>query len=290
LPGRIHRVDQEQSPHNSRRGTSSYDIPIADLVSLMNLQNRLVRNAKLTSGSLDPRLRRANILKPQNTFERKTDNFDDGPWKPLLTTKPHARVPLEESLSKLTEDEDGNPQYDYSISLPLALNKWPSMMEEVSDLDMKKETKRQNQRRRSLRRLGSRLGANGKPRHSHPYETEIIETKYPDDVYENREPIKYSPVEETSAIWVDTFEGVLEMLEDLKKAKEIAVDLEHHDYRTYTGLLSLMQISTREKDWIIDTLQPWRHKLEILNEVFTDPSILKASPRRGTNSSTLEWH
>lgn len=65
------------------------------------------------------------------------------------------------------------------------------------------------------------------------------------------------------------------MLAELKQAKEIAIDTEHHDFRTYNGLLSLMQISTRDKDWIVDTLQPWRHKLEVLNEVFADPSIIK---------------
>jgi exosome complex exonuclease RRP6 len=65
------------------------------------------------------------------------------------------------------------------------------------------------------------------------------------------------------------------MLAELKTAKEIAVDLEHHDTRSYVGIVSLMQISTREKDWIVDTLKPWRHKLQILNEVFADPNILK---------------
>jgi exosome complex exonuclease RRP6 len=65
------------------------------------------------------------------------------------------------------------------------------------------------------------------------------------------------------------------MLSELKQAKEIAIDLEHHDVHTYVGLLSLMQISTREKDWIIDTLKPWREELSILNEVFADPKIVK---------------
>lgn len=85
----------------------------------------------------------------------------------------------------------------------------------------------------------------------------------------------YQPVETTAATFVDTYEGILEMLEELKGANEIAIDLEHHDFRSYVGLVSLMQISTREKDWIVDTLQPWRHKLEVLNQVFTDPSIIK---------------
>lgn len=99
--------------------------------------------------------------------------------------------------------------------------------------------------------------------------------EYPERVYEATEPIPYQPAETTSATWVDTWEGVLDMLEELKKAKEIAVDLEHHDMRTYHGLVCLMQVSTRKQDWIVDTLQPWRHKLSVLNEVFADPSIIK---------------
>ncbi len=65
------------------------------------------------------------------------------------------------------------------------------------------------------------------------------------------------------------------MLSELKDAKEIAIDLEHHDKHSYIGLVSLMQISTRDKDWIVDTLKPWRAELQMLNEVFADPSIVK---------------
>lgn len=112
-------------------------------------------------------------------------------------------------------------------------------------------------------------------RYSHPYETEIQRMEYPERVYQRADPIKYSPIENTKATWVDTYEGVLDMLAELKEAKEIAIDLEHHDYRTYIGLTCLMQISTRSKDWIVDTLKPWRHRLAVLNEVFADPSIVK---------------
>lgn len=83
------------------------------------------------------------------------------------------------------------------------------------------------------------------------------------------------PADQNEAIYVDTEEGVAAMLEELKAAKELAIDLEHHDQHSYIGLVSLMQISTREKDWIIDTLKPWRQNLQILNQVFADPSILK---------------
>lgn len=112
-------------------------------------------------------------------------------------------------------------------------------------------------------------------RYRHPYETEILQLKYPDTVYQKADPILYQPFETTSATFVDTEEGVLEMLKEIKLAKEIAVDLEHHDARSYVGLVSLMQISTREKDWIVDTLRPWRQNLQILNEVFADPNIVK---------------
>ncbi|KAG6023343.1 hypothetical protein E4U41_002047 [Claviceps citrina] len=165
-------------------------------------------------------IRNAMVTKPQISFQRKPDNFPSGPWKPILTKKPHAKVPLEKSLV-------------------------------ISN------------------------GDNGVTHYMHPYETEISQMKYPRRVFEKQEPIPPQEAESTRAIWVDTLEGVKSMLKDLKKAKEIAVDLEHHDFRTYTGLVCLMQVSTRDQDWIVDTLKPWRHELEILNEVFADPSIIK---------------
>ncbi|UKZ76274.1 hypothetical protein TrVFT333_003973 [Trichoderma virens FT-333] len=165
-------------------------------------------------------IRNANVKKPQLDFELKPNNFPDGPWKPLLTEKPHAEVSLDDSLVTFVAD-------------------------------------------------------NGAPQYKHPYEAEISSMQYPDRVFQIQDPIPPQPVESTAATWVDTYEGVVDMLQELKKAKEIAVDLEHHDFRTYIGLVSLMQISTREKDWIVDTLKPWRHKLQVLNEVFADPAIVK---------------
>ncbi|KAL6820623.1 ribonuclease H-like domain-containing protein [Trichoderma camerunense] len=165
-------------------------------------------------------IRNANVKKPQLDFEIKPNNFPDGPWKPLLTEKPHAEVSLDDSLVTF-------------------------------------------------------VGDNGTPQFKHPYEPEISSMQYPDRVFQILDPIPPQPVESTAATWVDTYEGVVEMLQELKEATEIAVDLEHHDFRTYVGLVSLLQISTREKDWIVDTLKPWRHKLQVLNEVFADPTIVK---------------
>ena len=64
------------------------------------------------------------------------------------------------------------------------------------------------------------------------------------------------------------------MLTKLKNATEIAVDLEHHSYRSYSGFLCLLQLSDRIEDWIVDLLA-LREEVEALNEVFTDPNIVK---------------
>lgn len=112
-------------------------------------------------------------------------------------------------------------------------------------------------------------------RYLHPYRDEIESYDYPPSVYREAEPTPYTPFDTTSATMVETEEDVELMLQELKGSTEIAIDLEHHDYRSYMGVVSLMQISTRTSDWIVDTLKPWRRKLECLNEVFADPKIVK---------------
>jgi exosome complex exonuclease RRP6 len=88
------------------------------------------------------------------------------------------------------------------------------------------------------------------------------------------EPIAPKPFEETPCTWVASPADLSAMLDELRKASEIAVDLEHHSYRTFAGFLCLMQISTRDQDWVIDTLV-LREELAELNEVFANPAIVK---------------
>jgi exosome complex exonuclease RRP6 len=229
-------------------------------------------------GSLGNAFRTQNLVKPQLAFENKPNNEDNTPWKPLLTSKPHAIVPLGECLGNPADDPE-QQQYDYNHFLPLlSLPPTPATPEGLS----KPQRKAHNRHVARMRNMGSTRARGGLAhktdnyfRYKHPYETEILQLNYPDAIYQNAEPIPYLPVETTSAIFVDTEAGALEMLNELKAATEIAVDLEHHDTRSYVGLVSLMQISTRDKDWIVDTLKPWRQNLQILNEVFADPKIVK---------------
>lgn len=45
-----------------------------------------------------------NIPKPQLEFDRAPDNWDESPFRPLLRSKPHAKLPLEDSLKKLEDN------------------------------------------------------------------------------------------------------------------------------------------------------------------------------------------
>ena len=192
-----------------------------------------------------PRSYRSQILpKPQLLFENAPQNQETTPFKPLLRSKPHSIQPLEESI-RLGIAGDGHKQYDTQFYLSQGLG---GLLKGLVDKNI---------------------------RYGHPYQAEIEALRYPDFVYHNDIPIPFLPFESTAATFVDTPEAVALMLEELKSAKEIAVDLEHHDTHSYLGLTSLMQISTRYKDWVVDTLKPWREDLQILNEVFADPSILK---------------
>ncbi|CAH6723350.1 exosome complex exonuclease Rrp6p [[Candida] jaroonii] len=112
------------------------------------------------------------------------------------------------------------------------------------------------------------------PFYPHPYEHEIDNQPYPEEILSKSDVIPSQPWESTSAIWIDKPEQLPGLVKELAKSKELAIDLEHHDYRTYYGLVCLMQISNREKDWIIDTLA-LRDELHVLNKVFTDPMIIK---------------
>ena len=85
---------------------------------------------------------------------------------------------------------------------------------------------------------------------------------------------KAKPLFETDLVRISSASDVTALVEELKQCDVIAVDLEHHSYRSYQGITCLMQISTRSRDFIVDTLQ-LRNHLEPLNIVFTDPKIVK---------------
>lgn len=119
----------------------------------------------------------------------------------------------------------------------------------------------------------------------HPYEFEIEKFEPTPEMMMEKVPQVTSDINEASYSYVDTLAKLQEMLSELRTVKEIAVDLEHHSYRTFLGITCLMQISTRRSDYIIDTIA-LRDELHILNEVFTNPKIVKVF--HGADSD-IEW-
>ena len=83
------------------------------------------------------------------------------------------------------------------------------------------------------------------------------------------------PIEKVELMYVDTVEELEQVARLLEAEKEIAVDLEAHNYRSFQGFCCLMQLSTRNVDIIVDVLLLRSHVGRLLGPVFADPNIVK---------------
>ncbi|XP_059485454.1 exosome component 10 [Neocloeon triangulifer] len=108
---------------------------------------------------------------------------------------------------------------------------------------------------------------------SHPYEYELDLFDPPEHQLIPVEP-KAPRTDQTPLKYVDSPQELKHMQQHLRNYKEIAIDLEHHNYRSFQGFTCLMQISSRHSDFIVDTLK-LRGELHCLNEIFADPKIVK---------------
>ncbi|XP_072334572.1 exosome complex component 10 [Scyliorhinus torazame] len=194
-----------------------------------------------------------NIPRPQMKFKEKVDNSNI-PFVPKIFTKPNALKPLPDVFlnrrSRMDRPED--------LDVPAAL----------ADLIHQQRTQQNEQNM-----------------FAHPYQYELNHFEPSESLFAKTEPQMYKPLSETKFHLITTFDELVELNEKLSKCKEFAVDLEHHSYRSFLGLTCLMQLSTREEDFVVDTLE-LRSEMYILNEVFTDPSIVKVF--HGADSD-VEW-
>ena len=128
-------------------------------------------------------------------------------------------------------------------------------------------------------------GEDGLIFYSHPYEIEIEKFEPRDDVLVLVETVRPKAIEETPFEYIASVDQLKNLVKKLEACTEIAVDLEHHSYRSYQGFTCLMQISTRSEDFVIDTLE-LRDEVQILNEIFANPKILKVF--HGADSD-IQW-
>jgi exosome complex exonuclease RRP6 len=189
------------------------------------------------------------MTKPQATFPDQANNDPSYVWRPTLAYKAHAMVPLGHI----------NP------APPMPKQK----IQDASDELRKIQDREWDRYKRACKQR------------AHPYFFETEHLPYPTRMFEIAPPIPPRPLDQQEAILVDTSEALSKMTEALKASKEIAVDLEYHSSRSYYGFTCLMQISTREEDFIVDTLK-LRGELreDKLGGVMADPNIVKVSAAR----------
>lgn len=108
----------------------------------------------------------------------------------------------------------------------------------------------------------------------HPYQHELESLSQQYWQLEAQQVAPFKELHESPLIIVENQETFTHMISDLSQSKEIAVDLEHHSFRSYQGFVCLMQISTRNTDYIVDTLKVWDHMNGLL-DIFTNPNIVK---------------
>ncbi|VDH93832.1 exosome complex exonuclease RRP6 [Mytilus galloprovincialis] len=89
----------------------------------------------------------------------------------------------------------------------------------------------------------------------HPYQHELAHLKPLQKSLNVSAPMDPKPLGETECMIVTNLEELKDLCNTLMTQEEIAIDLEHHSYRSFQGLTCLMQISTRTNDYIIDTLE-----------------------------------
>lgn len=182
-------------------------------------------------------LTQSNVIRPQAAYNLNADNNYSTPFIPKLTKKPNALVSFEESLSPVAIEAAEVPA---GVNVSFPTHYYP-----------------------------------------HPYKAELERFEVPLQFLEQPKPgdaedepkLPGGPDSKPFHL-ISKRDQLIELVDKLKKAPEIAIDLEHHSFRTYQGITCLMQLSTDEEDYVVDVFPLWTD-MELLNEVFTDPKILK---------------
>ncbi|KAK2552699.1 Exosome component 10, partial [Acropora cervicornis] len=179
-----------------------------------------------------------NIQRPQLKFKDSIDNSNT-PFIPIIKSKPNALKPLQTTTSI------------ESKGVPSA----------IADFV--------HQARMKAFEGGPLLNST-----THPYQYELEVFEPPENQMKLCKEQLYEELEKTPYTFVETQQQLEELSQNLSAVTEFAVDLEAHSYRSFQGFCCLMQISTRDHDYLIDVLE-LRTELHILNDSFTNPHILK---------------
>jgi len=114
----------------------------------------------------------------------------------------------------------------------------------------------------------------GKEVFSHPYIYEMERDQPLNTQLSITVPVKPGGIEQTELMFVDNVDLLKSMISELSLETVIGIDVEHHNYRTYLGITCLIQISSANKDYLVDPFPIWS-ELPLLNEITANPKIVK---------------
>ncbi|XP_022778236.1 exosome component 10-like [Stylophora pistillata] len=204
------------------------------------------RAKKDTPGKKDTNFRflmAKNIQRPQLKFKDKIDNSNT-PFIPIIKRKPNALRPFE------VDEISGSGHLHENAQVPSS----------IADFVHRERVKG--------------ISSSSVNSTAHPYQYELEVFQPPENQLMLRKEELYDELEKTPFTMIETAEQLEQLCQHLATVTEFAVDLEAHSYRSFQGFCCLMQISTQHQDFLIDTLE-LRSELQILNDYFTNPNILK---------------
>ncbi|PVV02573.1 hypothetical protein BB560_002970 [Smittium megazygosporum] len=231
----------------------------------------------------------SKIPRPQLKFKDTIDNSNSTNFVWKIKYKPFAQVPLEYSLpGHQIENENINRHLEQlglnrsGASTPSkppspTLHQQASLSDRFPASSNKEETL--DFSNSYINNDPDYLDYSTMSRLSHPYEYEIKNYTPPQRIFEVKPVIKSNGwVDDKNFEFVETPEQLDSMISEISQLVgdegDIAIDLEHHNYRSFMGFTCLIQLSSRKKDYIIDSLE-LRHELYKLNELTADPSRIK---------------
>ena len=242
-------------------------------------------------------LKNYNVTKKVN-LENDVKDIDNSyyPFIPKLEEKPNAIKPLDEEILdarklreenkeklKLKFEDSKNKEIQKAIFFnpyrPEIENFFKNKEKELTDLEEKySELKENNDNNDGNNMMEEEDSENNNDI------IKFIEVNSLEEKNKKIQELKYKDFsffitsfkqeKDTKLLFIDIKELFDEFINELSKYDEIAVDLEHHSKESYLGITCLIQISTRDTDYILDAIK-LRSCLNKLNIVFTNPNILK---------------
>eukprot|EP00917_Polyrhabdina_sp_WS-2016_P027966 GHVP01059688.1.p1 GENE.GHVP01059688.1~~GHVP01059688.1.p1 ORF type:complete len:692 (+),score=138.87 GHVP01059688.1:2625-4700(+) len=212
--------------------------------------------------------------RPQTKFEFPIRNFSPQ-FVPRLVSKPHAIEPLcpllVQAQLKMEREDAIEKIENLDLSYSTVDEKMTKFEEEVKTFEplehpYKKEIMNLFSKTKSC---DPTLNSNG------VFKYGDLSGEIGEDLELKREKVTtWRPLSQTPMIYVENVKAFEHMIEEILLFSYVSVDVEHHSTESFYGITCLIQLSTSDKDYILDPFPIW-NVMPKLNKIFANPRILK---------------